>query len=87
MKSKIYKKITPHDSNSYLGYLNKLVYEYNNNYHHSIGKKAVDSDYSAFTEEIESNLKAPDLKLAIEPGLLSARILVAKVPPIIDQNK
>ena len=63
MKSKIYKKITPHDSNSYLGYLNKLVYEYNNNYHHSIGKKAVDSDYSAFTEEIESNLKPPEFKV------------------------
>ena len=32
---KIYKKMTGNDSKSYLGYLNKLVDEYNN-YHHSI---------------------------------------------------
>ena len=32
---KMYKKMTGNDSTSYLGYLNKLVDEYNN-YHHSI---------------------------------------------------
>ena len=31
--------MTPNDSKSYLGYLNKLVDEYNNGYHCSIGKK------------------------------------------------
>ena len=32
---KMYKKMTGNDSTSYLGYVNKLVDEYNN-YHHSI---------------------------------------------------
>ena len=35
LKGKIYKKMTPNDSKSYLGYLNKLVNQYNNTYHHS----------------------------------------------------
>ena len=30
---KIYKKLTANDSKSYLGYLNKLVDEYNNTYY------------------------------------------------------
>ena len=36
---------------SYLGYLNKLGDEYNNNYHRSIGKKPIDANYSALTEK------------------------------------
>ena len=39
LKAKIYKEVTANDSKSYLPYLNKLVDEYNNNYHHSINKK------------------------------------------------
>ena len=39
LKGKIYKKMTVNDSKSYLGYLNKLVDQYNNTYHCSIGKK------------------------------------------------
>ena len=38
------------DSKSDLAYLNKLVDQYNNTYHHSIGKKAINVDYSALTE-------------------------------------
>ena len=53
LKGKIYKKMTPNDSKSYLGYLNKLVNQYNNTYHHSNEKKTVDADYSALTKEIE----------------------------------
>ena len=45
------------DKNSYLSYLNKLVDQYNNTHHNSIGKKPVDGDYSAFTEEIETESK------------------------------
>ena len=41
---------------SYLDFLNKFVDEYNNTYHHSIGKKSVDADYSAQTEETETKL-------------------------------
>ena len=43
-------KIKANDSKSDLAYLNKLVDQYNNTYHHSIGKKAINADYSALTE-------------------------------------
>ena len=35
---------------SYLRYLNKLVDQYNNTYHHSTVKKSIDVDYSVLTE-------------------------------------
>ena len=41
LKSKIYKKMEANDSKSYLPYLNKLVDQYNNTYHHSINKKPI----------------------------------------------
>ena len=62
LKGKIYKKITANDSKSYLPYLNKLVDQYNNTYHHSTGKKPINADYSALTEKIETNPKAPKFK-------------------------
>ena len=62
LKSKIYKKMTANDSKSYLPYLNKLVDQYNNTYH-SIKKKPINADYSALTESIESNPKAPKFKV------------------------
>ena len=55
LKSKIYKKMTANDSKYYLSYLNKLVDRYNNTYNRSIN--------SAWTENIESNSKAPKLKV------------------------
>ena len=39
LKTKIYEKITAIDSKSYLSYLNDLVDQNNNTYHHSINKK------------------------------------------------
>ena len=52
------------DSKSCLGYLNKLVDEYNNTYHCSIGKKSVDANnYSALTKEIETHLKVSKFKV------------------------
>ena len=54
LKSEIYKTMT-HNKKFYLGYLNKLVDEYNNTYHRSIGKKPIDADFSALTKEIEMN--------------------------------
>ena len=57
LKPKIYKKMTPNRSKSYLPYLNKLVDRYNNTYHHSINKKPISADYSALTEKIETNHK------------------------------
>ena len=44
-------KMTANDSKSYLSYLNKLVDQYNNAYHHSINKKPVGTDYSVLTEK------------------------------------
>ena len=43
IKDKIYKKITSNDSKCFLPYLNKLVAEYKNTYHHSINKKPINS--------------------------------------------
>ena len=43
--------------------MNKLVDQYNNTYHHSIGKKPINADYSALNEKIETNLKAPKFKV------------------------
>ena len=51
------------DKKSHLSYLNKLVDQYNNTHHNSIGKKPVDGDYSAFTEEIETESKGPKFKV------------------------
>ena len=43
--------MTANDSNSYLPYLYKLVDQYNNTHHHSVGKKPINADYSALTEK------------------------------------
>ena len=63
LKPKIHKKMTANDSKSYLPDLNRLVDQYNNTYHHSINKKPINVDYSASIENIESNPKAPKLKV------------------------
>ena len=63
LKTKIYVKMTASDSKSYLSYLNKSVGQYNNTYHHYIGKKPTNANYSALTEKIEMNPKAPKIKV------------------------
>ena len=55
--------MTANDSKSYLPYLNKIVDQYNNIYHHFINKKPINADYSALTEKIEANYKAPKFKV------------------------
>ena len=55
--------MTVTDSNSYLDYLDKLKDECNNTVHRSIGKKPIDADYSALTQEIGTNPKAPKFKV------------------------
>ena len=55
--------MTANDSKSYLSYLNKSVEQYNNIYHHSINKKPINADYSALTEKIKINPKAPKYKV------------------------
>ena len=63
LKTKIYKKVTANENKYYLPYLIKLVDQYNNTYHHSINKKPINADYSALTEKIETNSKAPKFKV------------------------
>ena len=43
--------------------LNELVDQCNNTYHHSINKNPINSDYSALSENIVSNSKAPKFKV------------------------
>ena len=50
-------------SKSYFSYLNKLVDQYNNTYHHSIGEKLINADYTVLTEKIETNPKARKFKV------------------------
>ena len=55
--------MTANDSRSYLSYLKNLVDQYNNTYHHSIGKNPINADYSALTGKSETNTKAPKFKV------------------------
>ena len=63
LKAKIYKKTTANDSKTYLSYLNKMIDQYNNTYHHSINKRPINADYSALTEPNETNSKVPKFKV------------------------
>ena len=54
--------MTVNNSSFYLPYLNKLIGQYNNTYHHSI-KKHINDDYSTLTENIETNPKAAKFKV------------------------
>ena len=55
--------MTANDRKSFLPYLNKLVDQWNNTYHHSINKKPINADYSALTENIETNHNSPKFKV------------------------
>ena len=43
--------MTANNSKSYLTDLNQLVDQQNHTYHHSVGKKPINADYSALTEK------------------------------------
>ena len=50
-----------------INYFNKLVDQYNNTYHYSINKKAVNTDYSILTEKkLGRIIKLLNLKLIIK---------------------
>ena len=55
--------MTAKDVNSYHPYLNKLVGQYNNTFHHSLNKNPINDDYSVWTEKIQTNSVAPKLKV------------------------
>ena len=65
-------------SEFYLDYLIKLVEKYNNTFHSCIGKKAIDDDYAASTEDIEFTYKIPTFKVG-DSGLQRTRLYSAKV--------
>ena len=56
--------MTANQKKSYLSYFNKLVDQFNNTYHRSIGENLVDSDFFALTEESESSHEAPKFKVS-----------------------
>ena len=70
--------MTANNSKSYLSYLNKLADQYNNTYHHSINKKPSNADYSALTEKIETNLKAPKFKVNDRVGITNYKNIFSK---------
>ena len=63
LKVKIYKRMTANDSQSYFSYLNRLIDQCNNTYHHCIRKKLINADYSALTENIKTIRKTFKFKV------------------------
>ena len=62
LKGKIYKQMKDNDSSSYHGYLNNLVDECNNSYHHrSIGKKPIHANCSACLNKSNGIIKLLNL--------------------------
>ena len=55
--TKIFKKMIANDSNPYLGYMNKLVDEYNNVCHHSIDKRPIDADFLLCLKKLNRIIK------------------------------
>ena len=67
--------MTANDNKSYVSYLNRLVDEYNNSYHRSIGKKPVDADYSSLAE---TNSKSPNFKVGVRFKIIKYRNIFSK---------
>ena len=70
--------MTANGTKSYLPYLNKLVDQYNNPYHHSINKKPINVDYSALTEKIEVNRKAAKFKVIDRARIIKYKNIFSK---------
>ena len=79
LKSKIFKRMTANGRKSYLSYLNKLVDEYNNTYHHFTKKKPINADYSALAENIETNPKATEFKVNDRMRITEYKNILVKV--------
>ena len=71
--------MTANNSKSYLPYLNKLVDQYSDTYHHSFDENPFNADYSASTENFDSNPKAPKLKV-------NDRVRITKYKNIISKD-
>ena len=79
--------MTANNSKYYLSYVNKLVDQYNNSYHHSINTKPVNADYSALIEKNETNPKAPKFKVNDRVGITKYKKNLVKVTLKIGQEK
>ena len=66
--------------------MNKLVDQYNNTYHCSIGKKPIDADYSALTKVVESTHKALKFKVCDSVSIIKYKNIFAKVTPKIGKE-
>ena len=58
--------MTTNNSKYYPRNLDKLVGQYKNTYDHTINKNPINTDCSALTEKIETNLKIGQVILAID---------------------
>ena len=70
--------MTTNKSKSYLSYMNKLIDQYNNTYHHSNNKKPINADYSALTEKIATNSKPPNFKVNTRVRITKYRNIFSK---------
>ena len=76
------------DSKSHLSYLNKVVDQYNNTYHHSIIKKNLLMLIIVFwLKKLRLILKFLNLELMTESGLLSIGTFLVKITLKIVQEK
>ena len=73
--------MTTNDNKYYLGYLDKLIDQYNNTYHRSIGREPFIMIILLWLKKLNRVIKLLNLKLVIESVLLSTSILSAKVAP------
>ena len=63
---------------TYLSYLNKLIDQYNNTYHHSTAKKPIDADCSDLNQ-VESSYKAVKFKVSDRVRITKYRNIFRKV--------
>ena len=68
-------------------FLNELLDQYNNTYHHSINKKPIKADSSALTQKIETDSKAPKFRIIDKFIITNVRIFLVKVTLKIGQKK
>ena len=87
LKAKIYKKLTANDIKSYPSSLNKLVDQYNNTYHRSIGKKPITADYNAWTEKTEANSKGTKFKFNDRVRFTKYKNILVKVTLKVGKEK
>ena len=79
--------MTVNDSKSYISFLNRLVDQYNNTCHSSIGKHLLMVIILLWLQKLNRVTEPLNLKLAMESGLLETRIFLAKATLLFGQEK